>query len=192
MGRRLSFNGASNLENSVFKAEKGESMTTYTIGDWTVSDLIADTIAAPKNISVPDLDYLVDYTKVSDEATEASIANTTGPDLLSHESIRFARSEVANVYAGSVSDSALMLPQKKGVQVMAELRNTYRAANSVSGNEYDLPCVARVVLRFPAFTCVTKDLVKDLLMRTIAASFGTGSTTESRIMDMAMGSLLPN
>lgn len=167
-------------------------MTNYTIGDFTVSDLVTDTIATPKNISVPDLKYATDYTKVLDASEEAKIANTTGPDLLSHENIRFARSEVSNIYVGVNSDSAMVLPQKKGVQVMCELSNTYRAANSVSGNEYDLPCKGRIVLRFPASTCVTEALVTDLLVRTIAAAFGTGATNASRIMDLAMGALLPN
>lgn len=167
-------------------------MTSYTIGDWTVSDLVADTLTTPKNISVPDLDYAVDFTKVLDTAEEAKIANVTGPDLVSHENIRFARSEVGNIYAGSNSDSAMVLPMKKGVQVMCEIGNTYRAANSVSGNEYDLPCKGRIVLRFPASTCVTKTLVNDLLVRTVASAFGTGAVTADRIMDMAMGALLPD
>lgn len=167
-------------------------MTNYVVGDWTVSDNVTDTLATPKNISVPDLDYAVDYKKVLDEPTEAKIANITGLDLLSHEDIRFARSDVANIYAGVSIDSAMILPQKKGVQIMCELSNTYRAANSVTGNEYDLPCKGRIVLRFPAFTCVTSDLVKDLLIRTISAAFDTGSTNANRIMDLARGALLPD
>lgn len=166
-------------------------MNPYTIGNWTVSDLVADTITTPKNISVPDLKYATDYTTVLDGAEEAKIANTTGPDLLSHENIRFARSEVTNIYTGVNSDSAMVLPQKKGVQVMCELSSVYRAANSVSGNEYDLPCKGRIVLRFPASTCVTEELVTDLLVRTIASTFGTGAVNADRIMDMAMGALLP-
>lgn len=166
-------------------------MTNYTIGDFTVSDLVTDTITVAKNISVPDLKYATDYTKVLDSSEEAKIANTTGPDLLSHENIRFARSEVSNIYVGVNSDSAMVLPQKKGVQVMCELSNTYRATNSVSGNEYDLPCKGRIVLRFPASTCVTEALVTDLLVRTIASAFGTGAVNADRIMDLAMGALLP-
>lgn len=166
-------------------------MTNYTIGDWTVSDMITDAVATPKNISVPDLSYAVDYKKILDEATEGKIANITGPDLMSHEDVRYARSDVNNVYAGVSMDTALMLPQKKGVQVMCELTNTYRAVNAKTGNEYDLPCKGRIVLRFPAFTCVTDDLIKDLLVRTIATAFDTGLTSVSRVTDMAMGSLLP-
>lgn len=167
-------------------------MINYTVGDWTVSDNVTDTLTVAKNISVPDLDYAIDYKKVVDEPSEAKIANITGPDLLSHEDIRFARSDVANIYSGVSIDSALVLPQKKGIQVMCELSNTYRAVNSVTGNEYDLPCKGRVVLRFPAFTCVTSDLVKDLLIRTISAAFDTGSTNATRIMELARGSMLPD
>lgn len=166
-------------------------MTNYTIGDWTVSDLITDTISTPKSISVPDLDYSSDFVMMSNEASEVKLGNTTGADILKHEDIRFARSDVANIYTGVNVDSALVLPQKKGIQVMAEISTAYRASNSVTGNEYDLPCKGRIVLRFPAFSCVTANLVKDLLIRTIAASFDTGSVTESRIMDMAIGALSP-
>lgn len=174
------------------KQRKGLRMTPYTTGDWTVSDLVTDTISTPKNISVPDLKFSTDFTKVLDTADEAKIANVTGTDLLSHESIRFARSEVANIYAGSNSDSAMIMPMKKGIQVMCELSNTYRATNSVTGNEYDLPCKARLVLRVPANTCVTEALVTDLLIRTIASAFGTGSVNADRLMDIVMGALLPN
>lgn len=163
----------------------------YTTGDWTVSAQYTDTIATPKNVSVPNLDWSNDYAKVVDGSSEAKIANVTGADLLSHENVRFARSDVNNIYSGVVVDSALQLSQKKGVQVMAEIETSYKAANSVTGNEYDLPCKGRIVLRLPAFTCVTEDLVKDLLVRTIASAFGTGSVTVDRIMDMIRGSLLP-
>lgn len=166
-------------------------MTDYTIGDWKVSDLVTDTLTTAKNISVPDLSWVADYTKVLDGPEEAKVANTTGPDLISHENVRFARSEVANIYTGVNSDSAMVMPMKKGVQVMCELSSTYRAANKVSGNEYDLPCKGRIVLRFPASTCVTQALVTDLLIRTIASAYGTGAVTAQRMMDMAMGALLP-
>lgn len=163
----------------------------YTTGDWTVNRQIVDTIATPKNISVPNLSWTADYAKVLDSASEAKVANVTGADLLSHESVRFARSDVANIYQGVDVDSALMLSQKKGVQVMAELSNSYRAANSVTGNEYDLPCKGRIVLRVPAFSCVTEELITDLLVRTIACVFGTSAVNADRLMDIIRGSLLP-
>lgn len=163
----------------------------YTTGDWTVSAQRTDTIATPKNIGIPDLKWSVDYAKVIDGTTEAKVANVTGADLLSHESVRFARSDVANIYSGVSVDSALQLSQKKGVQVMAEIDCSYKAANSVTGNEYDLPCKGRIVLRVPAFTCVTENLVTDLLIRTIASAFGTGAVNADRIMELIRGSLLP-
>lgn len=166
-------------------------MTPYTCGDYNVSDLYTDTLATPKNISVPDLDYAVDYKKVTDEPSEAVIANITGPDLLSHENIRFARSDVSDVYQGVSIDTSMKFPNRRGVQVMAELSTIYRAVNSVSGNEYDLPCKGRLVLRVPAASCVTTTLVADLLMRTISAAFATGGTNDQRIMDLIVGSLIP-
>lgn len=163
----------------------------YTTGDWTVSRQYTDTISTRKNISVPSMDWPVDYAVAAVSPNEVKVANVTGSDLLSHESVRFARSEVSNIYQGMDNDSALMLSQRKGVQVMAEVQAAYKAANSVTGNEYDLPCKGRIVLRLPAFTCVTEELVTDLLTRTISSVFSATGVNADRVMDMIRGSLSP-
>lgn len=176
----------------MFKAaERVKGMTPYTIGDFTVSALYTDTLITPKDISVPDLDFAVDFKKTNDGASEAVIANITSPDLLSHENIRYARQDVSDVYNGVVIDSSMKFPNRRGVQVLAEISTVYRAVNSVSGDEYDLPCKGRIVLRVPAASCVTKALVEDLLNRTISAGFNTGEEDETRVMEMIMGSLIP-
>lgn len=172
----------------------------YTSGNWTVTSQYTDTLASsPKNISVPDLDWNVDYVLTSDEPMEADIANITGSDLTSHEKVRFAKSTVGNVYTGTDIATANQLPSKKGVQVMAEVNAEYKCVNSVSGEEYQLPCKGRVVLRFPSHVAVTNALVKDVLVRAIASAFATkGSSSatgagvdESRIVSMARGALVP-
>lgn len=99
---------------------------------------------------------------------------------------------VRNVYSGTNVDIACMPAMKKGVQTLVEINEVYRATNSVTGQEIDLPCKGRIVLRFPTHSCVTDALVKDLLYRTIAASLNKGSVDATRQVEVARGSLLPD
>ena len=168
------------------------SMTKYTIGNWSVSADTTDTDTTAKNFAIPNLKFASDFTKTQDEPGQAIIANATGTGIESSESIRFACSTVNNVYANAGVDVALQPPLKKGVQVMAEIKTTYHAENSVSGASVDLPCVGRVVLRFPTYSVVTDDLVEDLLKRTVASIFADGKTDVSRVLDLARNSLLPD
>lgn len=166
-------------------------MTNYTIGNWTVSSLYHDTVTATKNIAVADLSYTTDYTKVTDEPDEAVIGNTTSTELTSPESIRYGVSQVANVYTGTSTDATSQFPSRKGVQILVEINENYRAVNSVTGQEVDLPCKGRIVLRVPSNSAVNATLLQDLLTRTIAAAFATGKITSSRVVELARGSLLP-
>ena len=164
----------------------------YTQANWTVESLYNDTTAQTKNVIVPTLDYPVDYHKTQDEPTEAIITNVTGDEITSMETIRYGTSVVNNVYAGTNIDVASMPSMKKGVQTLVEINEVYRATNSVTGQEIDLPCKGRIVLRFPTHSCVTDALVKDLLSRTIAASLNKGTVDASRQVEIARGSLLPD
>lgn len=164
----------------------------YTTHNWTVSSLYTDTIQVAKNLPLPDLDYVHDFKKSSDEPTEASITNITGEAITSMEHIRIGSSPVNNVYAGTGVDFANMPSQKTGVQTMVEVSEIYSAVNSVTGEEILLPCKGRVVLRFPTVACVTETMVQDLLSRTVAAALNTGAVDAKRQVQIARGALLPD
>lgn len=167
-------------------------MTNYTIGNWTVSDQYTDTVAATKNLTVPDLSYAVDFKKTTVTEDEAVISNITGADLSPHEIIRYGKSSVSNIYQGvDLVDSGSVAPVKRGVQVLVELTTVYHIANSITGDEYDLPVKGRIVLRLPSMSCVTNALVLDVLQRTCGAALDTGSTGANRIVELARGSILP-
>lgn len=162
-------------------------MTNYTSGDWTVSDQYTDTVAVAKDISVPDLDLANDFAITKDESNEVIYQNVTASDIKAHESIRFACSNVNNVYAGV--DSQSPAPIKSGVQVMSELKTLYKAVNSVTGDEYELPATGRIVLRLPTLSYVTADLVQDILNRTISSIFGLGDVSEAKAVNLIKGIL---
>lgn len=164
----------------------------YTSGHWTVSDDYTDTVTATKSLVIPDLSYKVDYAKKEDEPTTASITNTTSAGLTPSETVKFGYSTVANIYTNTDVDAVACSPSKRGVQVMAELTENYKAVNSVTGDEIILPCKGRVVLRFPSMSCVNNQLVADLFARSVSAALNTGLTDASRIVELAKGSLLPS
>lgn len=167
-------------------------METYTSGKWTVSSLVKDTLKTPKTLSVIDLDYNVDYARQKLDDESAVIINTTGESIGSPESIRYACSSVNDVYANTSVDKINKFASTKGMQVLCEVKTTYRGTNSVTGQEVDVPITGRIVLRVPSFTFVTDDLVKDALNRTVAAALNTGKTDASRIVELLRGSTLPD
>lgn len=168
-------------------------MDQYVSGNWTVNDKYTDTnSASPKNISVPDLDYDNDFAVSQDEPDELVLTNTSESDLVSLEKIRYARSNVANVYSGRVDiDSANRAGSSKGVQVMAEVKTTYLAVNSETGEEVYIPAKGRIVLQLPNTPYVQTDILGDLLDRVIASAFLEGGSDETLVSQMAKGILNP-
>jgi hypothetical protein len=163
----------------------------YTIGNWVVEDLITDTNTATKNIAVPDLTW-ADYAKTQDEPNEAIVANTTSLEVTSPETVRFACSNVANIYDKTSIDPTMQASVKAGTQVMTELKYFVRATNQISGQEILLPFKGRTVLVIPKFPAVTAEAVEYALKRTHAINYDSdGSIDASRVIELTRGSLLP-
>lgn len=163
----------------------------YTTGNWTVSDLVADSSTTTKNIAVPDLTWS-DYAKTQDEPNEAILANATSVEVISPESVRFCSTKVNNVYNKRNIDVNAQAPVKSGVQVMSELKFNLRAVNSVSGQEIDLPFTGRIVLMVPSYQAVNSTAIEYALKRTISAAFNDSSdVSAARILELARGSLIP-
>lgn len=171
-------------------------MYSYTTGNWTVSDDYLDTVTELGGVVIPVLDFAKDYAKVTNDTTEATIKNTTGASISSSEKFRFGSTAVKNVYAGTSVDASSQLPSKAGVQTLVELSETYRAVNSVSGGEYEIPCTARLVMRIPTSQPVKNAIIVDLIVRLISSLYS--STSPSRdyanmdvLFNLVKGALLP-
>lgn len=164
----------------------------YTNNHWLVSSKYKDTVQESKTLNVPDLSYAKDYRKVQDEPSEAIISNATGSDITTMETIRYGASVVNNVYSGTDIDNSCMAPYKKGVQTLVEVKEIYTATHENTGDEIQLPCTGRIVLKFPTHTSVSSELVQDLLVRTVAAALNTGVADAQRQIELARGSLLPD
>lgn len=164
----------------------------YTHNQWSVSSNYKDTNQESKTINVPDLTFATDFKKSSDEPTEASITNITGDAITSSEHIRFGAAPVKNIYSGTNTDATAMHTQKGGMQVLVELSENYTATHAVTGQEVELPCKGRIVLRFPTASCVTEEMIQDLLIRTISSALATGQSDAKRLVQIARGALLPD
>lgn len=167
-------------------------MQSYTIGSWTVSSLYHDSLQDSKSLDLPDLSYSTDFSKSVDEPSEAKIDNVTSTELTSPEQIRYATSKVSNIYNDTSTPAVSKMPNAAGVQNLVEINEVYRAVNSATGQEVDLPCKGRIVLRFPNNSVVTQALIQDLLVRTISAAFATGSVDASREVQIARGIVVPS
>lgn len=149
-------------------------MTTYTQAGFTVSSLYIDSYTAQptKSIVVPNIRWGQDYSVVDASEKEATLMQFTSADMTQYERVRIGRSEVADIYANTQSAASARLPDTRGVQVMVELREVYRAVSTATGVAYDLPCIARTVVRIPYNAAVSPDLVADVTLR-VAGMLGT-------------------
>lgn len=163
----------------------------YTVGNWSVSSLTTDTIVATKNVALTDLDYVHDYAESGSSADEATMSNVTGSSFVTPEKLRYARSTVADIYAGTDVPSLNRFAVKTGLRTLTEVRFNVQAVNSVSGEEVLLPMKGWICLQVPNASLVTDAAVLYLLKRTMSCAFNTGLVDAAREAEIARGALLP-
>lgn len=164
----------------------------YTAGHWTVTSLTTDTVTAGKTLTIPDLKYATDYAKTEDEPSQAVIANLTSTALGTMETIRYAKSDVKNIYTNTQVGASNQMPAKTGVRTLVEANVLIQAANSVSGEEYLIPVRAWTCVQIPTASFISDAVLNYAMGRVLGAMFDTSLTTTSREEAVARGSLLPN
>lgn len=169
-----------------------QSPLSYTSGHWTVTSLTTDTVTTGKTLTIPDLSYAQDYAKTTDEPSEAILANLTSTALGTMEHLRYAKSDVKNVYANTSVGASNQLPVKTGVRTLVEANILIQASNSVSGEEYLIPVRAWTCVQIPTASFISDAVLGYAMGRVLGATFDTGLTTTSREESVARGSLIPN
>lgn len=159
---------------------------------YSISTGYTDTISTPKSLSIPDLDYKVDFAVTSESAKEVIISNITSP-MDRTETFRFAVSDVKDVYTGTSVDSSFMAPSHKGVTLVCQLNDIWRYVDpsNLSLAQIDLPIEAHFVLKVPKTSYVTADQFLSVFQRLASLAFSTGSVTSSRLFNMLKGALDP-
>lgn len=168
----------------------------YTIGNWTVDSLTSDSISAPKNLPIPDLDWEHDFHLLRSSSEEAVLINKTGSSLKPVEMVRFTRRPVVDVYKSGLSAQLDMCGAQKanctnGVNAYAELAYMLKATNSVSGEEVLLPMRGSIAFTVPTIDFISPAALEALVKRSIATLFQTGKVDGSLATNIARGDLDP-
>lgn len=164
----------------------------YTAGNWKVTSLVTDSIATPKSLSLTDLDYVHDFVKTEDEPEQAKMSNITSASLKSAETLRFAKTDVKNVYANMDIPLSSQMEAKAGIRTLVEADVRLKAVNTVSGTEIVVPARAWVCIQVPTASFVSSRVMEYAAGRALSAMFSTGGVTIAREEAIARGSLLPN
>lgn len=147
--------------------------------------------AQAPEITIPVLNYSDDFRIDTNRPSEAILANITSP-LGKPEKIRYAASDVSNVYSGTDVDRALWAPTLKGVSILAQLVDTYTVVDSADPTfEMALPMECHLVVKVPANELITADMVETFIGRLLATLFETGDTGTTRLKALLRKSLVP-
>lgn len=159
---------------------------------YSINTGYTDTISATKSLAIPDLDYSVDFAVTSESPKEVILSNITSP-MDRTETLRFAITDVKDVYTGTSVDSSFMAPSHKGVALVCQLNDIWRYVDStdLSLAQIDLPIEAHFVIKVPKTSYVTADQFASVIKRMISLGFGTGSVASTRLFNMLKGALDP-
>lgn len=164
---------------------------SYTVGNWSVASHEVDTITTPKNLSIPDLDYAVDYSVASEKGNDTSITNTTGTALEPVEKLRYAKEKVNDIYRNTNTLKAAQLPSPIGARVLAEATEIISATNTVSGAEMEIPIRVWTCIESSTHNAVTGQALLWALKRHVAQLFQTGAVDEALLVELFRGDLNP-
>jgi hypothetical protein len=164
---------------------------SYTVGDWTVVSREVDTISTAKNISVPDLDYPVDFSVSSDVPGKVELMNVSGTSLEPVERLKYARSVVPNIYHGLDTLDAEKLAAVKGVRPFIESLFLLSASNSVTGQTVVVPQRWQTSVETTTMNLMTAQALLWGMLRHFSALMGTGSVDASLLVRLFRGDLDP-
>lgn len=150
----------------------------------TVSVNYTDTAGgAAHGITIPSVNFGADFRIQKQTPSEVVISNMTSP-MGYPEKVRFAASEVTDVYSGTTVDSALYAPSRKGVSFLCQLTDTYTVSDGTDPTyEVALPMEAHLVCKVPSNSNVTAAMVATFLSRLVATLFETDDTTMTNRVD---------
>lgn len=142
------------------------------------------------NLPREGINFKADYRILSASPTELILTNVTGP-ADRPERLRYAITNIANVYAGSTIDPQYQSPSKQGISLVAQHNATLMVSDPTIGFCQYLPYQAHTVLRIPLSAYITPLLTASLLARQASMFFETGLVDSGRINALTRGILRP-
>lgn len=146
--------------------------------------------ASDKTLAIAGFKYPDEFRVKSESPDEAILVNITSP-MDRVEKLRFAYSEVADVYKNTSIDSSVAAASKRGVQVLAQASETWSLTDDADP-EYrvDLPVSAHIVVKIPACEYISETDILELLGRAVGGLYD-GTTAQWRLSDLVRGALVP-
>lgn len=160
---------------------------------YSLSKGYTDTITATKNVAIPDLDYAHDFRVSTDTPGEVILTNVTSP-LDRGETIRFAVSNVKDIYANTGVDAAYQAASHQGISLVVQVSDTWRYSDPANptATAVDLPIGAHLVIKAPKTSFLSANDYLSIAQRAISLLFNTNQVTSDRLMMLLKGALDPN
>jgi len=141
-------------------------------------------------VAIGKLNYVADHRILVDTPGEVITTNLTCP-VDQPETFRFSQRTVANVYASDSSiDAAAYLATKQGTATLLENREVWVETDSVDATYRKLiPVKCGITITAPSYGNITSDMLKTLLLRSVALAFETGVVTSEGLAALQRGVL---
>lgn len=148
--------------------------------------------AKPATVTLPVLNYGIDWGVIENTAGQAAITNTKS-SISAPRRLRFGQSKIADVYKNTGIDRALMQPSHNGTSILCQFTDTFSIIDTTDTKyEVLLPVSAHLVLKVPNNDLLTPSVILDsIICPMLAGLFEPGSNDPARIVAMLRGALLP-
>lgn len=138
------------------------------------------------------LDFATDFRVKEETPKEVKLVNITSP-LDRPEVLRFAYSEVADVYKNTSIDKTVYAPTTKGVQILAQVMDTFSLTDDTDASyRVDLPVSAHLVIKVPANENISIADIQGIVNRLNGCLFEGKTTATARLDAILRGSLTPS
>lgn len=115
------------------------------------------------------LNFDADFVELEDGAGKVVYTDVTAPtDRPS--TLRIAQTVRPNIYAGTGISDLSMLPSRKGVDTVVEIKETWQNTDA-AGVVTLLPVRCAITMNLPQSSVVTADAVERLIQRVVAACY---------------------
>lgn len=137
------------------------------------------------------INYANDFARRGGDNTSLTIVNVTGPADRS-ETIKYAYNRVSNVYTGSQIDPSAFAQSKAGASVLVQVNDIMSITDDTTKIRTDLPLQAHLVVKVPLHEAVTSQVLDQLLLRLLAATYEqNGVTPGPRLAALIRGAVTP-
>jgi hypothetical protein len=137
-------------------------------------------------------DFDADFRVKSNTPGEAKLVNTTTP-IDRPEFMRFAYSEIKDIYNNTDIDDSVKAISHKGVQILVQLTDVWSLTDDTDASyRVDLPVSAHLVIKVPACEYISSADVLSLANRMNGGLYDSQTMDSSRLQSLLRGALVPS